>query len=97
MNCKQGDLAIVVSVPLQELRCWLGKIVRVKALTTSWDGYACWMLETPVRDPFGICEAIADRDLRPIRPQSDDAVDEMVRLVGAAPKTLTEVREVSHG
>lgn len=40
---------------------------------------------------------VPDAWLRPIRPQADDAVDEMVRLVGAAPKTLTEVREVSHG
>lgn len=39
-------------------------------------------------------DAMADANLRPIRPQPDEAVDEMVHLVGAAPRTLTEVREV---
>jgi len=36
---------------------------------------------------------LPDYCLRPIRDPGDDAVDEMVRKVGAAPKTLTEVRE----
>jgi hypothetical protein len=44
-----------------------------------------------------IARSLPDEYLRPIRPQAHDAVDEMVRLVGAAPKTLTEVREVNHG
>lgn len=41
-----------------------------------------------------LCE-VPDCNLRPIRPQPDEAVDEIVDLVGAAPKTLTEVREAT--
>lgn len=43
---------------------------------------------------------MADQHLRPIRPQADDAVDEIIQRVGIAPMTLTEVMqwsEVSHG
>lgn len=44
-----------------------------------------------------VLEEVPDQHLRPIRDPGSDAVDEIVARVGAAPKTLTEVREVSHG
>lgn len=42
-------------------------------------------------------DGFADHVLRPIRGVGDHEVDEMVRKIGAAPRTLTEVLEASHG
>lgn len=110
MNCKPGDLAIVVRFPLA--RGILGMPVRLADDPPFYIGSApFWSVVAPVPVVYDrSCvdargneinaganlkiRAFADECLRPIRPQSDDAVDEMVRRVGAAPRTLTEVREV---
>lgn len=46
------------------------------------------------KDSICRVEEMPDMYLRPIRPQRNDAVDEMVRLVGPAPMTLTELRSL---
>ena len=106
MNCQRGDLAVLIEDlwlegPLTGERmtfCAAGAIVRCIKLEPD----NCWRLEEPrafhlsFPGPItirvvGLLTAIRDDVLRPIRPQADDAVDEMVRLVGAAPMTATEV------
>lgn len=108
MNCQKDDLARVVS-PGRLVRCPTcggqkaavlpDTIVRVK----EHDGVA-WMLEEPLRGELDFecglylrwtCSGLSDDLLRPIRDPGEDAVDEMIRIAGAAPKTLTEVREVA--
>jgi len=94
MNCKPGDLAIVVSAP-KEVRHHIGKIVQVVRLTTSWDGLTCWTLREPfwdvVKGRRGLCEGIADKDLRPIRDQPGQ--DETLQWAGLPNETPAEVIE----
>lgn len=92
MNCKQGDLAVIVG-------SWnpknLGAIVRVIGpfVWSEWpewtnDAFQCWVIESEGRlliasdgsqhrrRPYG------DENLRPIRDPGDDATDEMIELLG---------------
>lgn len=96
LNCKPGDLAIIVSVPRStsprivaaiEAKA-LGRIVRCLTLARSNDGLsACWRITEPfsVLTPVGAIDffGIADKDLRPIRDPGDDAVDEVLAKLGA--------------
>lgn len=96
MNCKPGDLAIIINgecVP--EV---VGHFVTVLSETRPGDshdfeigdwncqplapigGYLSGLEGSPIFDMSQI--AINDKNLRPIRPQSDDAVDEVIRRVG---------------
>lgn len=104
MNCRPGDLAFIVSVgeilPLcarEALhRAAIGRVVRTVHLTPPSDGsdVPCWMLEEPFSVPYGddgtliYCWGIADRGLRPIRDPGEDAVDEMIQLVGSPTVTV---------
>ena len=92
MNCKPGDLAVVIkSISGNE-----GRIVRVVRLhhstTHDIDGYRVypendgprWVLEKPVRalSPQGHelpLFTVPDSCLRPIRDPGDDARDELLR------------------
>lgn len=105
MNCKPGDLARVVS-PGYFLRCSCGirtlavkpdtLVVCAKPLADGWYLAEPLKIETvwgcdPSVPLTGTCGSLPDHLLRPIRDPGDDAVDEMVRRVGAAPMTLTEI------
>lgn len=82
MNCKQGDLAIVVRSSAGNE----GKIVRCLRLIKSiiWvdvDGkgsrHPTWEIDVLLPDWSGIfTNYICDYQLRPIRDPGDDAVDE---------------------
>lgn len=81
MNCKQGDLAIIVTSANGNE----GKIVRCLRLATPEDAdrfhvimsVATWFIDInlPTRRGDAI-PLIPDRRLRPIRAPGDDAVDE---------------------
>jgi hypothetical protein len=89
MNCKPGDLAIVVSVdghPL--LEHLLGSIRRVKKVALAWDGPAWTYSGRRFRAAGQTCHAIPDRWLRPIRDPGDDAKDESFRWAPAPEKVL---------
>ena len=79
MNCKQGDLAIVVrSMAGNE-----GKIVRCLTLTMyrAAFGYGPrWVTEPVLRGCFGEPQAPLDACLRPLR--ESDGEDEILRLAG---------------
>ena len=80
MNCKQGDLAIVVRALDPRVNHHIGMVIRCASLTYSHDGVPCWRLETPVKDNRyrwgAVLLAVADHDLRPIRdnPGEDETL-----------------------
>lgn len=84
MNCKQGDLAVVVGIPTGKVSREIGKIVKCKSLTKSWAGVDCWILEDPIPAPYLgpriMLLAVADQDLRPLR--GDPGEDEILRIAG---------------
>jgi hypothetical protein len=98
MNCKQGDLAVIVCVITPLCNPNLGRFVEVLTPRVI-DGIPGWKVRMIGRP--GVNNAgherweggIRDIFLRPIRDPGPNAVDEIVRSIGAAPKTLTEVRE----
>lgn len=103
MNCRPGDLAYIVSPDfLPYDRKFVTCIEVFGAHPAHPELGPCWTVKpegwTP---PFWSVRLVdglfgyPDSMLRPIRDSGDDAVDEIVRKVGAAPKTLTEVREVT--
>lgn len=81
MNCKPGDLAIVVAIGVNP-RCppRVGAIVKVGHASSVWPEH--WVLDPPVIDPADGCMVhVKDAHLRPIRDPGDDAVDEtLLRL-----------------
>ncbi len=81
MNCKPGDLAVIIRAEPGD--GWLGRIVTVLHL-----------YEGPSLSPAWVCDqvppgfrAIKDSALRPIR--DNDGEDEMLRIAG-------KPREISH-
>ena len=78
MNCKQGDLAVIVrSFSGNE-----GKIVRCVRLvmdTWGWGYGARWVTEPPVIAHFGLVVPPLDACMRPLR--DSDGEDEVLRLV----------------
>jgi hypothetical protein len=99
MNCKPGDLAVVIKATDEHEHGWIGKVVRVVRLIGSGlDGSSqCWEYEgTRLIHPlYGSCIGIADIALRPIRDPGPDAVDEMVAKLGPALPVTYE--EMLHG
>jgi hypothetical protein len=93
MNCRQGDLAIVVNCP--EDRRNIGAIrVCVAMDRNPFFGTVGWRLDRPL--PSGH-DAIADIDLRPLRPSDDE--DETLRIAGwpqQRDETLSPKRQVEH-
>jgi hypothetical protein len=77
MNCKQGDLAIVVAAPNDPH--YLGKIVRCVNLR-FFEDCVCWETDPPMvwTDSHGVTRPLPwdDRDLRPIRdlPGEDETL-----------------------
>ena len=94
MNCKQGDLAIMVRsaannegkiflcVRFIPLHSWMRKDGSIRA-------EAAWLVDPPTSDFNGwIVEHLADSDLRPIR--GGEGADEMLRIVGKPRHILEE-------
>lgn len=79
MNCKPGDLAVVVRARFDPSH--LGKIVSV----VEWDDEAGgWKVDPPIMTAGIPWRAVADHALRPIRDPGDDAVDEMIQRIGVS-------------
>lgn len=84
MNCKPGDLAVLVRVEKPQLEPNIGKLVTV---LRAYDATRWWVRnEQPMlashapgvyhQVPVGNWVIASDPSLRPIRPQADDAQDE---------------------
>lgn len=76
MRCKPDDLAVVVG-GLPEFLGVIVKVLRPWDLPIYLDVGPGWYV-----DHNGLVCHCADKHLSPIRPQSDDAVDEMTLLAG---------------
>ena len=75
MNCKPGDLAIVIGDVEDKVPPRTGAIVRISKASWFWPN--AWELDPPVFDPAdGAPIHVSDDCLRPIRDPGDDAQDE---------------------
>lgn len=77
MNCKPGDLAIVVA---GEKR-WIGLVIRILSQSRNWPG--CWYSEEKHVDPEnGMRIVWFDWTLRPIRPDEtpEESIEAMRKL-----------------
>jgi hypothetical protein len=78
VNCKPGDLVILLSAANAAMKKYVGTIRTVKCACmvhkNSWD------LEPPVIGQNGLEASWSDDTMRPIRDQ--DGTDEMIRIAG---------------
>lgn len=81
MNCKPGDLAVVAYLTNENIRPYLGRIVKCERLLEL----DCWET-TPALEPN---RGVYDGALRPIRDPGDDAQDETLSWL-PAPSTEKE-------
>ena len=93
MNCKPGDLAIIVRTG-KKTRLLLGRVIKVLKVQQGWPlngDYStvdCWTYEPPMFMDGGTPLTFAnDCCLRPIRPQADDATDESAAWLPPVPST----------
>jgi hypothetical protein len=90
MNCKKGDLAIVVSRTTNAGK--IGRCVRRYDGPWAYGVGPGWILEGPVlHEPSGRrkrINAVADEWLRPIR--DNDGEDEMLRIAGKPREVETQ-------
>lgn len=87
MNCKPDDLVRYVGrIRRPNLYGWIGRTVKLISIS---DGDRVWVVDPPL--PGGVVfyegrprrpEWVYDASLRPIRDPGDDAIDEMVLIVG---------------
>lgn len=89
MNCKPGDLAIVVRDSYGP-QTHLGKIVTTVALEYAPDAKGiemlAWATAPILYDDDGVIALFNDSSLRPIRPHGDDAVDQSKAWLPPVPK-----------
>jgi len=83
MNCKPGDLAILLSPDKTSERWASGRIVRCLS-TFMEDGHLCWRVEPRVGMHPGVCDAV----LRPIGNPGDDATDETLNWLPVPTKEI---------
>lgn len=76
MNCKPGDLAVILRALWPEN---VGRLVTVIRLHIP----GVWLTEG--HGPGIYCD---DADLLPIRPQPDDAIDEVIQRIGTPHKEV---------
>jgi hypothetical protein len=85
MNCKQGDLAVIVKSTCGNegriLTCVrLATMAELAAEGLAWWG-AAWLVDATLRDTWGVgVRFYPDSRLRPLR--DSDGEDEVLRLVG---------------
>lgn len=77
MNCKPGDLAVIVRCERSYCKAHLGKIVRCIQLESCDEGSMHWATDPKLYATDDGLEIVwADEVLRPIRDPGDDATDE---------------------
>lgn len=97
MNCRQGDLAVVIRTDTDETRDNIGAIVMCARRYDNSDGLPAWVVESQGRGLIGWSArgltadwrvVVRDRNLRPIRGEPERDVDEICEL---APQQLEGV------
>lgn len=99
MNCKPGDLAVMKRPWLNDED--IGRVVSVIRLGSKGErvtmrngGFSSF--DSPLKSAAWLVDAhhhefpcfVADECLRPIRPQPDDAVDEVIQRIGTPHKEV---------
>lgn len=90
MNCKPGDLAVMVRSDFPEN---IGRLLRV-IVADSWDGHdwsceaCCRVMTSRGWRKAGASVLALDSDLRPIRDPGDDAKDETLEWLPVPSKEL---------
>lgn len=86
MNCKPGDLAVIVNTTLAASRPNIGLLVDVLAFSEATLEWRCRPIQGQRKPLNGMGlptdtghVLVYDRNLRPIRDPGDDAQDEMLR------------------
>jgi hypothetical protein len=83
MNCKPGQMAVVIKGTDRHEKSWIGRVVRViRVRGLGVDGSSLyWEYEGQrlVHPLYGECLAVADIALRPITPPPGSVSDEEVR------------------
>ncbi len=89
MNCKQGDLAVIIRSKAGNE----GKIVKVGKFlghVRGWKGDDRWEIDIKITSTQGeFHKHVQDKFLRPIRPQPDNAVDETLTWLPVPTKETT--------
>jgi hypothetical protein len=96
MNCKPGDLAVIVRTHGEiepATKQFLGRVVRLRASTERAEGI-CWNFEDqPLRGSWHGADVswynLPDDWLRPIRDPGDDATDETLLRLGKPVPTVS--------
>lgn len=78
MNCKPGDLAVIVRAPFDKEH--LGKIVKCIGFSSNYESH--WITEPKLPRIGGGWLSWADKNLRPIRDPGEDAIDETIARIG---------------
>ncbi len=83
MNCRKDDLAFIVSASSPQSAGSIGHVCRcVEQVSHPVSGEPGWLIDPPVQIAGEVYPNCLDRVMRPIRPQPDDATDEMVLIAG---------------
>lgn len=88
MNCKQGDLAVLIRSDAGNegkfVTCLrLASAAEIGSYLFSRDRGPVWVTDIELKTRLGFyAPLVYDAYLRPIRPQPNDATDEMVALLG---------------
>jgi hypothetical protein len=93
MNCKPGDLAVVLRSDETTLLGIVDKIVEVVELTTSEEGGPAWGVSKPIKCGCAQncgewLDCFPDEILRPIRDPGEDAVDQTLQWLPAPIKEI---------
>ena len=91
MNCKPGDLAVIVRVSLERHKNLIGKVIQVTKPYFSEVGQCmAWRYEgSDLVGATGIpIYGVYDWELSPIRDPGDDAVDEVIQRIGTPHKEV---------
>lgn len=82
MNCKPGDLVILLRANYPPLKPYIGSIRTVVRRSDDFDD--CWYLDPPIFATDKTRQASwYDKDLLPIRNPGDDATDETLTWLPA--------------
>jgi len=97
MNCRPGELAIIISVlGYPRATPVLGTVVRTVALASHHPLTGpMWQLEEPVWLLGESYNLIADAALKPLRDPGDDAIDESRAWLPPVPKQALQLCEGS--